>query len=110
MPPRADGVEPDDEQLIGSVHGLGRFPFALELPPRVREATGGKERDVVVPGHRENLRAETAEERRRAGVLVPPPAVGDVTRGDDQLRPDALYERAKRRFDIELLVDAGMEV
>jgi hypothetical protein len=45
-----------------------------------------------------------------AVVLVAAPAVGEIAARDDQLGPQALDQRGKRRTRVRALVGAGMQV
>lgn len=86
MAPRPHRVEPHGEDRVGAVHRLGRFPHSLELAKRVREAGGNRSWDVVVSGNREQGAIEAAKKGAGAFLLPPSAPVGEIARGQDQLR------------------------
>lgn len=110
MTPRPNGVEPDNEQFLGAVHGRGRNPLALECLPGPREPRGGEERDVVVSRHGEHRRTETPKQRGGTGMLLRLPAVGDVARCDDELGAETLDELTQRAFYVGRVLGSEMEV
>jgi len=89
--------------LDARVHRLGRLPLPLELPPRVREAAGERERDVVVARYDEHGRAEAAQEVGRCVVLVPAAAVGEVAARDHELGVDTFHQLRDRPRNLRLV-------
>src|SRR5581483_6835330 len=79
--PGTHRVEADDEELVRLEDRLRGLPVPLELAERAREAGGERIRDVVVAGNREHGRAEAAQERGRAVVLLASAAVREVAAG-----------------------------
>ena len=108
LPPRPDGVEPDDEEPLTAMDGLRRFPEPLELRPRAREPGRKRVRDVVVPGDREHGPAEPAQQVRRRLELVTAAAVREIAARDHELRLHPLDERGERV--VGLLADAAADV
>jgi hypothetical protein len=90
--------------------GLRRLPLPRELVPGAGEARRRQERDVVVAGHGEHRRLETAKKRRDLLVLVTSAAVGEVAGGDDERRPNIVDEPAQRALDEGLLAGSDMDV
>src|SRR5581483_7376365 len=76
--PRPHRVEACELQRRRRAQRLGRLPLPLELPPRGAEAGGNGVRDVVVARNGDDGRAERAEERRGALVLLPAAAMGQI--------------------------------
>ena len=108
LPPRPDGVEPDDEEPLTAMDGLRRFPEPLELRPRAREPGRKRVRDVVVPWDREHGPAEPAQQVRRRLELVTAAAVREIAARDHELRLHPLDERGERV--VGLLADAAADV
>ena len=104
-------VDPDHVHAGKGHRGLGRLPDALELRPWPREARR-RVRNVVVPRHREHRRPERAQERSRLLELRPAAAMGEIARGDDELRLEALDEPGQRPcvLDSPLLVRAHVKI
>ena len=69
VPPRPHGVEPDDDQAVRAVDGLGRLPEPLELLPGAGEALRERVGNVVVAGDRQQRQLQPAQERGRRLVL-----------------------------------------
>lgn len=110
MPPRPRRVEPHDAEPFGSEDGLGRLPAALELGPRACQACRDPVREVVVPGNRENGRAEAPQEGGGVLVLVPAAPMREVPGRDDQLRVEPRDEVPERRLDRVLVACADVQV
>ena len=89
---RAHGAEPHDDQAGGGVERLrvaeGAAP-GLEGPG---EAGRERVRDVVIAGHREEGEADGVEEPARPLELLGPAPVGQVARGQQELRLEACDE------------------
>src|SRR5205085_423276 len=85
-------------------------PAALELGPRLREAGREGMRDVVVPGHGQNRRAEALQECGCTLVLGRAPAVREIARRDDQLRIEPRDQLMERGLDRALFTCADVEV
>ena len=110
VPPRPDGVEADDAEIIAAVHRLGRLPEAVELGPGPRETGGERVGNVVVARDGNDRWAETAEERGRALVLVAAAAVRQVPGRDDQIRLQAAGQNAERLLDVGGLPGPDVQV
>jgi hypothetical protein len=92
------------------VHRFRRLPLALELPPRTREPRGRQQRDVVVPGNGEHGRGQAAQQRRDTHVLIAPPAVREIARGDHESGLNAFDEGLQGAFDKGLLAGSDVDV
>ena len=110
VPPGPDGVDPHDVQPVRRVHRLRRRPLALELPPRMREATRRQQRDVVIAGDCEHGRGESSQECRNPLVLIAPSAVRQVARRDDEVGLRALDEGSQRALQDGLLACPDVDV
>src|SRR5206468_3988718 len=91
-----NGVEPDRENALAAIDGLGRLPQPLELLPRTREAGRKRVRDVVVSRDAEQRRPEAAQELRGGVVLLRPAAMGEVAARDHELWLEAVDDRPER--------------
>ena len=110
MPPGTDGVDADDVQAIRGVDWLGRLPLALELAPRLREATRRPERDVVVARHREHGRRQASQQCCHELVLVGASPVREVAGRDDEIGLDTADEPTQRALDDRLIACSDMDV
>jgi hypothetical protein len=99
MPPRTHGVDADHVHAALRVHWLRRLPLALELLPRAREPRGRKQRDVVVARNGQYGHRQAAQEGGDALVLIAPPAVREVARGDHELGLNAVDEGSQSTLD-----------
>ena len=63
-----------------------------------------------LPGTASTGSAERAQEPRGPLVLVPPAAVGQIARGDDELRIEPLDERGERRLDLRILACTRVKI
>ena len=108
--PRPHRVQPDHEQALATMNGLGRLPVPLELTKRMREASRERPRNVVVARDDEERPPEPLEKRCRAVVLFRPCAVGQIPARNDQLGVDALDQRTERPFYLRLLDRADVQV
>ena len=108
--PGSDRVEPDCEDVVAAVHGLGGLPVPLELPKRVREPGGEGVRDVVVARNHEQRAGESLQEGRCALVLLGRSAVRQIAARDDQTGVDALDQGVERTLDFRRLDGADMQV
>ncbi len=86
LAPRANRVEPDDHDPVGSVQRLGRPEDALPFRERPGETRRQGERDVVVTGHRQKGQSEPSKKLRCRLELTTPPAVRQVSCCDEHLR------------------------
>ena len=84
--PGTDGVQADDDDTFGDVHGLRRSEDVLPVGEGPGEARRERVGDVVVSWNGQKWQAESAEEGRRCLQLLPPAAVRHVSRGDEQGR------------------------
>jgi hypothetical protein len=64
----------------------------------------------VVAGHREYRRPERPQEVRRPLELLPPPAMGEIAGGDDELGLEALHEPSESAFYFPLLMCTCVQV
>jgi hypothetical protein len=108
--PRAHRVHADHVQPSGRMQRLGRLPLPLELAPRLREAAGGPQWDVVVAGHCHHGRRQAAQELRDTLVLVAPPAVREVPRRDHELGLDPVDKRPQGTLYEGLLTCPDVDV
>lgn len=110
MAPGSHRVQADDVKPVCAVNGFGLAPHPLELSPRMGEAAGWQERDVVVSGNDEHGRAEAAQEGCGGLVLVRQAAMCEVTRGHDEVRPDAVDQDPERGLHTWPFTGARVEV
>src|SRR5207244_5269655 len=94
----------------GWVGGLVRLPLAPELDPRAGEARRKGVRQVVVAGDGEHRGAERGEETGGAFVLLPPAAVGQIARGDDELGAELPHEAREGRLDLPILACTRVKI
>src|SRR5581483_9908977 len=83
---------------------------ALELDIRPREPRGKRVRHVVIPRDGQDRHAERGEEAVRALVLLSAAAVSQITRSDDQLRPDTADQRTERLLDLRILACTRVQI
>jgi hypothetical protein len=108
--PRPDGVDPDHVQPAGRVHRLCRLPLALELLPWARKPRRRQQRDVVVARNGQHGRRQAVQQRRDTLVLITPPAVREVARGDHEIGLNAVDEGPQGALDKGLLAGSDMNV
>src|SRR4051794_16920950 len=94
IPPRPNRVEADRDDAVAAVDGLRRLPQPLELLVGAGEARRERVRDVVVAGDTEQRSPEATQQLRGRVVLLRLSAVREVAAGDDELRLEALDNRA----------------
>lgn len=96
LAPRADGVEPDDHDVLGHVERLRLSEHAIPLVERACEPGWEGIGDVVIAGNDEEGQLETAQEVRGDLELGTSAAVGEIARRDEQLGLEIRNERTKR--------------
>ncbi len=96
LAPRANRVEPDDDDVIRDVERLGRAEDTLPLVERARESCREGVRNVVVAGYDEEGQVQRAQELRSDLELDSSASVREVTRGHEQLGLEVLDERTQR--------------
>jgi hypothetical protein len=64
----------------------------------------------VVPGNREHRRPERVQERGGPLVLLATTAMGEISRRDDQLGPEAADKAGERLLDRRVLTCTRVEV
>ena len=98
LAPRSDGVEPDDDDVVGHVQRLGLAEDALPLVECACEPGGEGIGDVVIAGNDEEGQLEPAQEVRRDLELGASPAVREVARRDEQLGLE-VRDQSTQRFE-----------
>ena len=92
---------------------MGRLscrPDPLEFGPGPREPGRKGVRKVVVARHREHRRAQREQEPVGLFVLVPPPAIGQIARRDDQFGAGPPDQFGQGRLDFRALTCAGVKI
>ena len=96
LAPRSDGVQSDDDDVVGHVEWLGLPEHALPLVERACEPGGEGIGDVVVARNDEEGQLEPAQEVRGDLELGTSPAVRQIARRDEQLGLEIRDERTQR--------------
>jgi hypothetical protein len=110
LAPRPHGAQPDADEALGPIGRLGRLEDAFPGCERACEPSRHRERDVVVPRHREERRAERTEELAGSLELGRSSAVREIAGGDDELGGDLVHELAERRDGLGRLGTADVQV
>ena len=110
VPVGAGRVQADNVQRLGRVRRLGRLPLPLEFGPRPREAGRERVREVVIPRHCKQRCLEGAEKPGGVLVLLAGAPVGEIARGDDQLRADPTDEGGQGLLDLKILTCTRVKI